>query len=208
MRRMAKPFSIFMLYSIALTLLGSYTLASTLPEMTRSMDQWFKTLNKEKATLTKLQVYIHANFAVSKDQTVFQVASASITSKSPTTFGRVLVIDNPLTTGPEPDSQYLGRYQGWNAYSDFNEPAANMNMNIIFSEGSSYNGSTISIVGRQPVNQKVRVLVVAGGTGDFRFAKGIVLASTVSVDPATSVGTYVYVMYVVTPSVEGSVQKV
>ncbi|KAI3458401.1 hypothetical protein Pfo_015064 [Paulownia fortunei] len=205
MRGMGNPSTIFLLFTMVLALVGSYPAgASTLTEMTQSLDQWFKNLNQEKATLTKFQVYIHANFAISEDQTVYEVATAEITSKSPTNFGRILVIDNPLTTGSDPESQFMGRYQGMNAYSDFNEASANMNMNIIFS-GGEYDGSTLSIMGRQPVYEEVRVLSIIGGTGVFRFAKGTVLASTLSSDPVTKIGTYVYVIYVVTPAV-GRVQ--
>lgn len=187
---------------------GSSTATTpTLAEMTHSLDQWFnKHLNQQKAaavTLTKLQIYIHADFKTDSDnQTVYQVATAKITSQSSSNFGRILVIDNPLTTGPDPGSKFLGRYEGTNAYSDFNEAAANMNMNIIFS-GGEYDGSTISILGRQPVNDKVRVLSVIGGTRVFRLAKGVLLASTYSTDPLTQIGTYVYVIYVVTPAVDG-----
>ncbi|KAK6135546.1 hypothetical protein DH2020_030717 [Rehmannia glutinosa] len=167
--------------------------------MTRTLDQYFKKLNPEKTTLTKLEIYIHAYFATSENQTVFQVASSEITSQSPSTFGRILVIDNPLTVTSDPGSEYLGQYQGMNAYSDFTESAANMNMNMFFT-GGEYDGSSMSILGRQPVNEEVRVLSVIGGTGFFRLAKGVVLASTLSLDLVTKIGHYVYVMYVVTPA--------
>ncbi|GFP89403.1 dirigent protein 23 [Phtheirospermum japonicum] len=168
--------------------------------MTRSLDKYFKNLNNpEKTTLTKLQIYIHANFAISENQTVFQVASSEITSQSPTTFGRILIIDNPLTVTSDPGSDLLGRYQGTNAYSDFHESSANMNMNMFFS-GGEYEGSSMNILGRQPVNEEVRVLSVIGGTGFFRLAKGVVLARTLSLDSVTKIGHYVYDMYVVTPA--------
>ncbi|GER50859.1 disease resistance-responsive (dirigent-likeprotein) family protein [Striga asiatica] len=185
--------------TILILLLLSITLALSWPDP--SLDRHFKLLaNSRNSTLTKLQIYIHADFLVhSKTQTVFEVASCDITAESPGFYGRVYVIDNPLTVTADPGSEYLGRYQGTNVYSDFREPAANMNMAMTF-EGGIYEGSTISIFGRQPVNEEVRVLSVVGGTGIFRLAKGVVLARTVSLDSITKVGHYVYVIYVLTPA--------
>nr|WCZ54766.1 dirigent protein 12 [Phryma leptostachya subsp. asiatica] len=196
---MGKAITILMVFSMVLAHAAG---SPSLTEISQSLDRWFKSLNQEKATLTKLQVYIQATFAKSKDQTVFEVASSEITSQSPTNFGRIIVIDNGLTIGTDPDSQSLGRYQGMNTYADFKDTATNMNMNIIFS-GGDYDGSTISVMGRQPIMQEVRVLTVIGGSGAFRFAKGIVLASTISTDAKKQTGTYVYVMYVVTPAAGG-----
>lgn len=196
------------LYPTTLALLLLLTTA-TLDEHTHALDRHFETLIHQKTpptTLTKLQIYIHAIFNTSyPNQTVFQVASSSITPTSASSFGRILVIDNHFTTGPDPKSRQLGRYQGLNAYSDFKEAAATMSMNIIFSEGSDYDGSTLCIMGRQPVNEEVRVLSVLGGTGAFRLAAGTLLATTYSSDPSTQTGVYVYVMYILTPA-GGSVQ--
>ncbi|KAL3622026.1 hypothetical protein CASFOL_034222 [Castilleja foliolosa] len=197
---MTNPSAIFIFFSILLALVGpDPSGASTLSSIsTRSLDKYFKNLNPKKTTLTKLQIYIHANFAISENQTVFQVASSKITRQSPTTFGRILIIDNPLTVTSDSGSGHLGQYQGMNAYSDFQESSANMNMNMFFS-GGEYEGSSMSILGRQPVNEEVRVLSVIGGTGFFRLAKGVVQARTLSLDLVTKIGHYVYDMYVVTP---------
>lgn len=196
------------LYSMTLALLVVASASVSASEWTQSLDRWFENLRHQKAattTLTKLQIYIHADFSTaSPNQTVFQIASAEITPESPSNFGRVLAIDNPFTTGPDPGSHGLGRYQGMNGFSDFNEVSATMFMNIIFSEGSEYVGSTLSILGRQPINQEVRVLSILGGTGAFRLATGTVLASTYSTDPRAQTGVYVYDMYILTPSVGGS----
>lgn len=192
---------------ILLALLLSTTTTSSAPtasELTASMDKFYAKLNKQTSALTKLKYYIHANFGHGPDQTVHQVAQSELTPNSTANFGRILVVDNKLTTGPNPDSFKVGQYQGMNAYSDFHQASANMNMNIIFTDGE-YKGSTISILGRQPVFEDVRVLSVIGGTGAFRFARGTVLATTYSSDSKTNIGVYVYDMFVVTPVVDGSV---
>ncbi|KAK4489354.1 hypothetical protein RD792_005161 [Penstemon davidsonii] len=191
------PIAIF----IAITILSATVGAtSTADDVIESVENFYKNLNKDKLVLTKLKYYIHANFGVGPTQTVFEVARSNITGPSTNNFGRILIIDNKLTVGPDVNSQKVGQYQGMNAYSDFNQASANMNMNIIYTDGE-YKGSTISILGRQPVPEKIRVLSIIGGTGLFRFARGTVLASTYSSDPATNVGVYVYDIYVVTPFV-------
>ncbi|XP_051142819.1 dirigent protein 22-like [Andrographis paniculata] len=184
------------------------TSAATLPEITQKYDRHFAAvINHRKTTLTKLQVYIQAYFAgAAENQTVFQVTEAEISPASPASFGQVLVIDNPLTAAPDPLSESLGSYQGMNGFSDLRQTAANMNMNMIF-PGEKYGGSTITIFGRQPIDEEVRVLTVVAGTGVFRFAEGIALASTVSVDNVTKVGIYTYVLYVVTPAPAGVMES-
>ncbi|KAB1227907.1 Dirigent protein 19 [Morella rubra] len=52
-----------------------------------------------------------------------------------------------------------------------------MAMNFAFTEGK-YNGSTISVPGRNAVYAKVREMAVIGGSGLFRFARGYVQART------------------------------
>ncbi|PQQ15980.1 dirigent protein 22 [Prunus yedoensis var. nudiflora] len=55
-------------------------------------------------------------------------------------------------------------------------------MNFVFVEGM-YKGSTISILGRNPVLNNVREMPIIGGTGLFRFARGYALAHTVWFNP-------------------------
>lgn len=204
---MGKPDCIFMLSSILLlALLGPASsvpaTSLTLSEMAQSLDQHFKKiLDPETATLTKLPLYIHANFT-GEYQTVYPVAEAEITPDSPTNFGRLMVLDNFVTAERDRHSEIVARYQGTNTYSDFNQLAVNMNMNMIFTKGK-YEGSTLTVLGRQATNEPLRVLTVVGGTGVFRFAQGIVLVETLWVENGQ--GSYSYLMYVVTPA-EGGLQ--
>ncbi|KAJ4756594.1 Dirigent protein [Rhynchospora pubera] len=97
----------------------------------------------------------------------------------PYSFGDIIVLDDPLTSGPEPTSPLLGRAQG--LYSVMNSPTVTWVFNIVLTCGE-YNGSTIAIMGRDDIPLPVRELSVVGGSGAFRMARGYVLLKTYSVD--------------------------
>ncbi|RZC59783.1 hypothetical protein C5167_007082 [Papaver somniferum] len=112
--------------------------------------------------LTHLQVYWHDKPSGPVPTTVL-VASANFTN--PTVgFGSTIVIDHALTEGPELDSELIGLGQ---------PGAVVMSMTFAFTAGE-YNGSTISIAGRNTVMSVVRQMSISGGTGVFRFARGYV----------------------------------
>ncbi|PKI26287.1 hypothetical protein CRG98_049024, partial [Punica granatum] len=69
-----------------------------------------------------------------------------------------------------------------------------MAMNFVFIEGK-YNGSTITILGRNPVFNAVREMPVVGGSGLFRFARGYVQLRTHNFDPKTGDATVEYNAY-------------
>nr|AFK42454.1 unknown [Lotus japonicus] len=96
---------------------------------------------------------------------------------STTFFGAISMIDNPLTLGPSLSSKLVGRAQGFYGSASQSELSALMAMNFAFIEGK-YNGSTITILGRNPVFSKVREMPVIGGSGLFRFARGYAEART------------------------------
>nr|GEX11983.1 dirigent protein 21-like [Tanacetum cinerariifolium] len=81
------------------------------------------------------------------------------------------------TVGPERTSKIVGRAQGLYAADDLNELSIIMVLNYVFVEGK-YNGSTLSILGRNLVTSKVREMPIVGGSGLFRFARGYALAKT------------------------------
>ncbi|GLT70657.1 hypothetical protein SLA2020_427210 [Shorea laevis] len=70
-----------------------------------------------------------------------------------------------------------------------------MAMNFAFMEGK-YNGSTITILGRNPVFAEVREMPVIGGSGLFRFARGYVQARTHWLDNKTGDAIVRYDCYV------------
>lgn len=100
-----------------------------------------------------------------------------MTNKSPTGFGAVVMMDDPLTEGPEPSSKLVGRAQGIYASASQTELGLLMVLNYVFVEGK-YNGSTLSILGRNSVFSTIREMPIVGGTGKFRFARGYAQAKT------------------------------
>ncbi|KAL6500023.1 hypothetical protein OROGR_027933 [Orobanche gracilis] len=113
-----------------------------------------------------------------------------------TGFGQVNMIDNPLTLGPGLSSKAVGRAQGFYALtSQGNDPCLLMAMNFVLTIGK-YNGSTITILGRNAVFKKVREMPVIGGSGIFRFARGYVRARTHKWNMTTGDATVKYNVYV------------
>ncbi|KAJ9559199.1 hypothetical protein OSB04_013813 [Centaurea solstitialis] len=147
-------------------------------KFSRSLSPKSYGLKKEK--LSHFQFYLHD--IVSGDHpTAIQVADAPMTNTSSTRFGYTTVIDDQLTVGPEPTSKIVGRAQGIYSFADLDEFAIMMVFNYVFIEGK-YNGSTLSVLGRNPFMSKVRELPIVGGSGLFRFARGYVLITSHSIN--------------------------
>ncbi|KAI3738535.1 hypothetical protein L2E82_28570 [Cichorium intybus] len=135
-----------------------------------------KSLGFKKQKLSHIHFYFH-DIVGGDHPTAMQVARAAITKTSHTAFGLTVMIDDPLTVGPERTSKIVGRAQGIYASVDLNQVGLLMAMNYVFLEGK-YNGSTLSILGRNSVFSPVRELPIVGGSGLFRFARGYALAKT------------------------------
>nr|QBA29401.1 dirigent family protein [Panax notoginseng] len=116
-------------------------------------------------------------------------------NNSATMFGLIRMIDNPLTDGPELSSKLIGKAQGFYGSASQQEVSLLMTMNFAFSEGE-YNGSTITVLGRNEVFNKVREMPVIGGSGLFRFARGYVLATTHKFNLKSGDATVEYNVYV------------
>ncbi|KAL0460486.1 UNVERIFIED_CONTAM: Dirigent protein 19 [Sesamum latifolium] len=175
------------------TLLISILLASILYLSTGEADEFLVELNQSKPVKEKLshfRVYWH-DILSGRDPTSVLIV------KSPTHngFGTVNMIDNPLTLGPELSSKLVGKAQGFYALASQGEIGLLMTMNFVFIEGK-YNGSTITVLGRNAVFNKVREMPVIGGSGLFRFARGYVQARTHTVDLKTGDATVEYNVYV------------
>lgn len=132
-----------------------------------------KSLGLKKEKLTHLHFYFH-DVISNGPPTVVKVAEAASSNTSKTGFGVVVMTDDPLTSGPELTSKIVGRAQGITASADLNEIGYLFVLNYVFFEGK-YNGSTLSILGRNEVKLPVREMPIVGGTGVFRFARGYAL---------------------------------
>ncbi|KAL5722438.1 hypothetical protein ACHQM5_005961 [Ranunculus cassubicifolius] len=93
-------------------------------------------------------------------------------------FGTTMVVDDPLTVGQEATSKVIGAAQGVYTSASQNDISLLMILNYGFTDGK-YNGSSLSVLGSNPVMHTVREMPIVGGTGLFRFARGYARAKTV-----------------------------
>ncbi|XP_010911603.1 dirigent protein 22 [Elaeis guineensis] len=130
--------------------------------------------------LTHLRFFWH-DIVSGRSPTSVPVARAASTNTSSSFFGQVNVIDNPLTEGPAMASKLVGRAQGLYALASQEGIGLLMAMNFAFLDGK-YNGSSITVLGRNMVFTAVREMPVIGGSGLFRLAQGYVQAKTYTFD--------------------------
>ncbi|KAG2703186.1 hypothetical protein I3843_06G118500 [Carya illinoinensis] len=139
-------------------------------------DNWATSKKFPKKTVTKLQFYFHDTIS-GKNPSAIRVAQAAGTQKSPTLFGLVMMADDPLTKTADPNSELVGRAQGLYGSAGQQELGLIMAMNYGFTHGI-YNGSSVSLLGKNPATHPVREMAIVGGTGLFRFARGYAIAQT------------------------------
>ena len=96
---------------------------------------------------------------------------------------------------PDPGSKVVGRAQGLYASADLKKLGFLMALNYCFTKGK-YNGSTLSILGRNAALTSVREMPVVGGSGLFRFARGYAQAKTHSIDFKTGNAVVEYDVFV------------
>lgn len=197
--QLIKPLPVFtshffiLFFFFFLLLLSSSTAAkSKQPSFAKTLDKTHMGFGKEK--LTHFRIYWH-DIVSGRNPTSVPVVTPSSNRTSPTGFGFVRMIDDPLTAGPEMTSKLVGRAQGFYAIASQEEVGLLMAMNFAFVEGK-YNGSSITIMGRNTVFSKVREMPVIGGSGLFRFGRGYVQARTHKFDPKTGDATVDYNVYV------------
>ncbi|KAL6526003.1 hypothetical protein OROHE_015527 [Orobanche hederae] len=177
---MAKLFTIFVFYY---SLAQYYAIAkptahvSSVAQGPEPVQEWFKNLSNAKEKLTKLHFYFH-DIVSGKNPSAVTIAQSSSTLTSPNGFGLVRMMDDALTIGPEPNSKVIGRAQGVYGSASLEEVGLLMTLNYVFTEGE-YVGSTLSVLGHNPVLHKYRELPIVGGSGVFRLARGSATAQTV-----------------------------
>lgn len=147
----------------------------------------------KKKKVTNIQFYMH-DIVSGPNPTAVKVAGQLTNSTSSnwiaSTFGSIYVIDDPLTATPQMNSTLMGRAQGIYAMaSQQDEFSLLMTITYAFISGR-YNGSSFSVVGRNPVMNEVREMPIVGGTGVFRLASGYCLAHTYSTNEMDAVIGY------------------
>ncbi|WOH04413.1 hypothetical protein DCAR_0623822 [Daucus carota subsp. sativus] len=173
------------IFSIYLILISAFfiTISAKFSEQFAQMEA-MPSVNK----MTHLHFYFH-DIIGGKNPSVYYIF------RGKNNVGTTAMIDDPLTEGTEHGSKIVGRAQGMYSFPTKTEPALLMVINFSFLEGI-YNGSTISILGRNPVLQKVREMPIVGGTGMFRFSHGYALAKTAHFNPKNGDAVVEYDVYV------------
>ncbi|KAK7260028.1 hypothetical protein RIF29_25736 [Crotalaria pallida] len=187
----SQHFLIFFLL-LSFQVLTSITAKDT--DFVRQVNPNFLGLNTKKEKLSHFKFYWH-DILSGRNPTSVSIVPPPLKLNTTTAFGLVNMIDNPLTLGPELSSKVVGKAQGFYASASQSEIDFLMAQNFAFIEGK-YNGSSISILGRNPVLNKVREMPVVGGSGLFRFARGYAEAKTHWIDLNSGDATVEYNVYV------------
>ncbi|KAL8556366.1 hypothetical protein ACS0TY_003975 [Phlomoides rotata] len=168
---------ISLLYSLVLTAIPAVhgSRASSGPN---ALKNWYKNVPRMKQKVTELNFFLH-DIVAGPNPTNIPIAMSNFTSRSPTYFGLIAAIDDPLTSGPSPNSSVVGRAQGLVGSASLSEIGLHMSFNIVFTTGE-YNGSTLTLAGHNPFMNEFRELPIVGGSGVFRLAKGSALLDTLT----------------------------
>ncbi|XP_020583797.1 dirigent protein 22-like [Phalaenopsis equestris] len=148
-----------------------------------------------KQKYSHLHFYFHDSIT-GRNATAVPVTKLAAGAHPQSYFGIIAIMDDPLTEGPELNSTLLGRAQGLYAATGQEEVSLLMTMNLAFTAGK-YNGSVLSVLGRNQPLHPVREMPIVGGTGLFRFARGYVLARTHCLDLDTLDATVEYDVHVI-----------
>ncbi|XP_038707220.1 dirigent protein 4-like [Tripterygium wilfordii] len=132
-------------------------------------------VHKQKK-ITKLHFYFHETRNV-QNATAVIVAKPATNDTSPSQFGTVFVIDDPLTIDADPSSEVIGKAKGMYVYAGQDRTMLVMYADFGFIKGK-FNGSSISVMSRNSILDTERDVAVVGGTGKFRMAKGFAQLKT------------------------------
>nr|KYP63610.1 Disease resistance response protein 206 family [Cajanus cajan] len=181
---MFTQFLIFLLLFISTTAQDTFV---------RTLDRKMLGLDEKQEKLSHFRFYWHDVLSGQKPSSM-EVVSPALKNSS-TGFGLVNMIENPLTLEPQLNSKLVGKAQGFYASTSQSEVTLLMAMNFAITEGK-YNGSTITILGRNPIFNKEREMPVIGGSGLFRFARGYAKLRTHWFSPTTRDAIVEYNVYV------------
>ncbi|XP_074560855.1 dirigent protein 22-like [Curcuma longa] len=136
-----------------------------------------------------LRFYNHERILGSGPSATVVYAVQRRDSNSGAGFGNVIVYDNLLRSGVDPDSPIVGRNQGMGVGSSLAENSGLTNFQLVFTAGK-YNGSSLALQGLFPVAPLGTVFerAITGGTGRFRLARGYLLTTEVRSTNTTLTG--------------------
>lgn len=167
-----------------------FPVAMAIADGPKEVEEWFHKFNNisgAQQKVTKLHFYFHDLRGV----TTRVVAQSNTTAASPTFFGVVYAMDNPLTVGPSQASKVIGRAQGLYSSTSMGKLSLIVAMNLVFTNGP-YNGSSLTVLGYNPVMEPTREMPVLGGSGVFRLARGVAMLNTYFFDIARGNATVEY----------------
>ncbi|KAL1563918.1 Disease resistance-responsive family protein [Salvia divinorum] len=165
---------------------------------TNNQTTWAKRVEKGNEVITTLQFYFH-DIPSGPSPTSVRIAEAAQTNNSSSFFGALVMIDDPLTVGPDQSSKIVGRARGLFGSAGLSEFSLIMAVSYVFTDGM-YNGSSFSLLSTNEVMHPTREMAVVGGTGLFRMARGYAIARTYSIESTgvaiagynVTIITYVY----------------
>ncbi|KAM0877150.1 hypothetical protein ACQ4PT_035682 [Festuca glaucescens] len=129
-----------------------------------------------------LHFYMHDGYTSPKPTSVLVVNGTGQPLKGSgrgARFGDTVVMDDHLTEGPTLASRVVGRAQGFSRGVSPSRLSYGLFLNVLLTDGP-YNGSSLTVMGRNDIAMPERELTVVGGTGAFRMATGYVLWKTAS----------------------------
>ncbi|CAL1398053.1 unnamed protein product [Linum trigynum] len=165
--------------------------ATTPPAQAQPPTNWAKRLNPGGGpeSITNLRFYFHDIPSGQNPSAVQIVKPATAGTSNNSFFGMVMMTDDALTVAADAGSKLVGRAQGMYTFASQSDLTVLMAMSFGFTDGP-YNGSSLVVVGRNPILETDRELPVLGGTGRFRMARGYALVKTVSADANGNVVVY------------------
>ncbi|XP_027359201.1 dirigent protein 21-like [Abrus precatorius] len=156
--------------------LSSLTLISTHGAFSQQSHIKLPSEHHTKEKLTHIHFYYH-DIRNEKNPTIVQVTESP--KNVPNGFGTTFMMDDAMTEGPELSSKQIGRAQGLFGLASLEDLGMFMLTNFAFKDGI-YAGSTLSMLGRNPIAEQNREMPIVGGTGAFRFATGYAIANSVN----------------------------
>ncbi|KAJ0433753.1 putative dirigent protein [Helianthus annuus] len=163
---------------IFLLFLATGSLAQTANDVS-----WAKRVDTGSQVITTMQFYFHDTLSGSNPSAI-KVAQPQSSANSLGGFGNLMMVDDPLTEGPDKNSKLIGHARGMYGSAAQNELGLIMVLNYGFTDGM-YKDSSFSLLSLNPALQAVREMTIVGGTGLFRLARGYALAQTYWIDPST-----------------------
>ncbi|XP_022138013.1 dirigent protein 11-like [Momordica charantia] len=142
----------------------------------------FPSLFHPQSKHTNIVFYVHDYFT-GEDASAIAVAGTKGPKSTILEFGTLVVVDDPVTEGPEIGSPEIGRAQGMYVNSKLDGKGLYMVFSVVFT-GGEFRGSSLEIQGSDLFTMKEREFGVVSGTGFFRFVKGFGIMETQTMDLA------------------------